>query len=79
MHRARDVEKRNWNGAVGTKNKDRSHVIIVCPTIVEPHLNIRFSALLEVSFRPSIRTRHRAVVDATACMYSRMVSWDGKC
>ncbi len=60
MNSTRDIKKCNWDSSVGVKNKDRGHVVIVSPSIVELFLHIRFPALLEIKFKsihcwPNIR------------------------
>jgi hypothetical protein len=50
MHSTRDIEKCNWDSSVGAKNKDRGHVVIVSPSILELFLHVRFPTLLEIKF-----------------------------
>jgi hypothetical protein len=42
------VKKCNWNCFIGTKAKHRSYIVVMCPPIVEPLLNLQISGHLEI-------------------------------
>jgi len=52
MHRSGSVEKGDGNGPVREKNKDRCHVVTMCPPIVKMSLDLRVSQLLQVQLEP---------------------------